>query len=119
MGRGIDKNRRAVPKLVGRYDLMPDASGEMLSGKPWSAHVSQVKAARLAMLDLLTSTPNGLITDDLRASAIDRGAASDEVATAQVQLIRQNVIVKDPLDETWHLSDDAQLVAEWRELSAA
>lgn len=119
MGRGIEKNAKAL-KLVGRYDSMPiEPSGPMLSGKLWTAHISEVKAARLAMIELLTSSPDGLITDDLRASAIDRGAAADEVATAQVQLIRQRVIVKDPLDETWHLTEDDRLVEEWRELSAA
>lgn len=119
MGRGTNNSQKAALTLAGRYDLMPPTSGAMLSGKPWAAHIGDVKVARLAMINVLAKAPAGLVSDDLRSAAIENGAAPDEVATAQVQLIRQHVIVKYPADETWHLTSDSRLVEEWRELSAA
>lgn len=118
MGRGVNSNPKAA-SLAGRYDLMPYSESERTAdGRPLVDHIADVKMARLAMINVLDALdPAGLTTDQLRSHAISAGAPKREVVMAQVQLIRQHVIVKDD-DDKWHISTSRNLVERWRTLSA-
>lgn len=117
MGRGSSTTNASATSLAGRYDLMPAPdSDRTLEGKLWDDHIRDVKAARLVMINMLDALdPVGLTTEELRMRSVSAGAPEDEVAIAQVQLIRQHVIIKD--GEKWHISGSPNLVARWRILS--
>lgn len=121
MGRGNASTARSSASVVGRYDLMPESAPEFTaSGKPRALHIADVKHARLAMIELLSHDfGHGLTTAELRGKAVMNGASEDEVVAAQVQLIRQQVIVSSHDHERWLLSSDAALVDEWCALSRA
>lgn len=119
MGRGKAFTAQSSVSLAGRYDLMPEGAPEFTaSGKPRALHIADVKHARLAMIELLSHDfGHGLTTAELRGKAVVNGASEDEVVAAQVQLIRQHVIVSSHDHERWFLAADQDLVDEWRELS--
>lgn len=119
MGRGDSGSNASVTSLAGRYDLLPTSGSEQtVEGKLWDDHARDVKAARLVMINMLDALdPVGLTTEELRLRAVSAGAPENEVVVAQVQLIRQHVIVK-RAGERWHISPSRNLVARWRILSS-
>lgn len=119
MGRGESNTNSSAVAMAGRYDLMPPPESELNAyGKPWADHIADVKAARLAMINMLDALdPVGLDTDELRMRASSSGANEDEIVMAQVQLIRQQVIEKD-VEAKWHLCSSRSRVERWRALSS-